>query len=95
MLHSRSANWNTLKLAAAAAAVAVLSGCAVAVPLQPVITAWQDSRDRDFTCKTYPKCTKPIVSNQRTSRSSQPVGGGNVVDDPPDFILNSPEGMLH
>jgi hypothetical protein len=46
MLHSRSANWNTLKLAAAAAAVTVLGGCAVAVPLRPLTTASQDSRDR-------------------------------------------------
>jgi hypothetical protein len=95
MLHSRSANWNTLKLAAAAAAVAVLAGCAVAVPLRPLTTASQDSRDRDFACTANSKCTKAIMSNRRTSRSSQPVAGGNIVDDPPDFILNGPDGMLN
>ena len=94
MLHSRSANWNTLKLAAAAAGISVLAGCAVAVPLRPLTTASQDGRDRNFACTANPKCSKAITSDQRTSRRSQPVGGGNVADDPPDFILNGEERVL-
>jgi hypothetical protein len=96
MLHSRheaSANWNTLKLAAAAAGISVLAGCAVAVPLRPLATTSQDGRDRDFACTTNSKCPNSITSHQRTSRRSQPVGGGSIADDPPDFILNSEEGM--
>jgi|RhiMetStandDraft_8_1073273.scaffolds.fasta_scaffold193616_1 hypothetical protein len=96
MLHSRheaSANWNTLKLVAAAAGISVLAGCAVAVPLRPLATTSQDGRDRDFACTTNSKCPNSIASHQRTSRRSQPVGGGSIADDPPDFILNSEEGM--
>jgi hypothetical protein len=51
MLHSvpgTSANRNITKLAAAAAAMTVLAGCAMAVPLRPSATSSQDSRDRDF-----------------------------------------------
>jgi hypothetical protein len=96
MLHSQheaSANWNTLKLVAAAAGISVLAGCAVAVPLRPLATTSQDGRDRDFACTTNSKCPNSIASHQRTSRRSQPVGGGSIADDPPDFILNSEEGM--
>jgi hypothetical protein len=96
MLHSRheaSANWNTLKLAAAAAGISMLAGCAVAVPLRPLATTSQDGRDRDFACTTNSKCPNSIASHRRTSRRSQPVGGGSIADDPPDFILNSEEGM--
>jgi hypothetical protein len=38
MLHSEPeqyANWKTMKFASAAAAMALLAGCAVAVPLRP------------------------------------------------------------
>jgi hypothetical protein len=97
MLYSRpqaSAHWNALKLAAAATAVAVLAGCAVAVPLRPLTTTSQDGRDRDFACRANSRCFNAITSLPRTSRRSQPVGGGNVVDDPPDFILNSEQGIL-
>jgi hypothetical protein len=96
MLHSRheaSANWNTLKLAAAAAGISVLAGCAIAVPLRPLATASQDGRDHDFACRANSKCPNAITSHQRTSRRSQPVGGGSIADDPPDFILNREEGM--
>ena len=50
MLHSRHEhpNWNTLKLAAAAAGISVLAGCAVAVPLRPLATASQDARRSRF-----------------------------------------------
>jgi hypothetical protein len=97
MLHSRheaSAKWNTLKLAAAAAGISVLAGCAVAVPLRPAATASQDGPARDPACTVNSNCPKAITNHQRTSRRSQPVGGGNIADDPPDFILNSEAGML-
>jgi hypothetical protein len=60
MLHpepGRSANRNTTKLAAAAAAMTLLSGCAMAMPLRPLATSSQDSRDRDFYCRADPKCS--------------------------------------
>jgi hypothetical protein len=91
MLHSRpelSAIWNNLKLAAAAAAMAVLAGCAVAVPLRPLPTALQGSGDRDFACTANSQCPK------RTSRRSELVSRGNIAEDPPDFILNDQAGML-
>jgi hypothetical protein len=97
MLHSRqrsSANWNTLKLATAAAAMAVLAGCAVAVRLPPLTTASRDNRNRDFACTANSKCSNAITSHQAPSRRSQPVGGGNIADDPPDFILNGEASML-
>jgi hypothetical protein len=97
MLHLQPeapAHWNTLKLAVGAALVSVLAGCAVAVPLRPLVTASQDRRDRDVDCTASSKCPNATTSHRRTSRPSQPVAGGSIADDPPDFILNSPEGML-
>jgi hypothetical protein len=98
MIHVRpdtSANWNTLKLAAGAALLVVLAGCAIAVPLRPLTVASQDRRDRDLGCAASSKCPDATTSHRPTSRLSQPVAGGNIAeDDPPDFILNSPEGML-
>ena len=97
MLHSPHevfANWNTLKFAAVAAGVFLLSGCAVAVPLRPVATASQDGRDRNFACMANSKCSSAITSHQRNSSRSQLVGGGHIADDPPDFILNGEAGML-
>jgi hypothetical protein len=97
MLHLRyeaSANWNTLKFAAAVVGMSVLSGCAVAVPLRPLATASQDSRDRDFACTASSKCPNAITSHQRSSRRSQPVGGSHIADDPPDFILKGEASML-
>lgn len=96
MLHLRyeaSANWNTLKFAAAVVGISVLSGCAVTVPLRPLATASQDGRDRNFACTANSKCPNAITS-QRNSHRSQPVGGGHIADDPPDFILNGEAGML-
>jgi hypothetical protein len=57
MLHSvpgTSANRNITKLAAAAAAMTVLAGCAMAVPLRPSATSSHDSRDSDFYCRADP-----------------------------------------
>jgi hypothetical protein len=98
MLYSEpetSANRNIWKFAAAAAAMAVLAGCAVAVQLPPLATSFQDSRDRDFACAHGSKCPNRITNHRVAYRRSQPVGGGKIDEDPPDFILNSrdPEGM--
>jgi|SRR5262245_19079832 len=87
-----SASWKTLKWAVVAAAIAVLAGCAVAVPLRPLIMASQDDRNRDLACTANSKCPTATTSHRRTSRRSQPVGDGNIADDPPDFILNSEAG---
>jgi hypothetical protein len=92
MLHSEreaSVNRNTMKFAAAAAAMAVLAGCAVSVPLRPLATSFQNSRDGDFTCTADPKCPNGTTDHRVAYRRSQPVGGGKIDDDPPDFILNS------
>lgn len=90
-----SANWNTLKLAVGAALLAILAGCAIAVPLRPLTIASQDRRDRDLGCAASSKCPSANTSHRPTSRPSQAVAGGNIgEDDPPDFILNSPDGML-
>jgi hypothetical protein len=97
MLHSQSdssVTWNTLKFAAAATAMAVLAGCAIAIPLRPLTTASQHSRDHDVACTANSNCPNAIKSHRRISRHSQPVGTGNIADDPPDFILNSEEGVL-
>ena len=96
MVHSRqgsSANWNTLKLATAAGAMVMLAGCAVA-RLSPLTTASRDNRNREFACTANSKCSNAITSHQSPSRRLQPAGGDNIADDPPDFILNGPEGML-
>jgi len=99
MVHSRqgsSANWNTLKLATAAAAMVMLAGCAVA-RLSPLTTASRDNRNREFACTANSKCSTAITSHQgpfRRLQPVQPVGGDNIADDPPDFILNGPEGTL-
>ena len=87
------ANWNILKLIVGAALLAALSGCAIAVPLRPLTMASQDRGD--FGCVAGRKCRNATTGHRHTSRPSQVVVGGNVAeDDPPDFILNSPEGML-
>ena len=98
MLHSQSGSsvtWNTLKFAAAATAMAVLAGCAITIPLRPLTTASQHSRDRDVACTANSNCPNAIKSHRRISHhSQQPLGAGNIADDPPDFILNSEEGVL-
>ena len=93
MLHSvpgTSANRNITKLAAAAAAMTVLAGCAMAVPLRPSATSSQDSRDRDFYCRADPKFSHRSAERRIASRRSQPVDGGQI-HDPPDFILKGGE----
>jgi hypothetical protein len=93
MLHSvpgTSANRNITKLAAAAAAMTVLAGCAMAVPLHPSATSFQDRRDKDFYCRADPKCSHRSAERRIAYRPSQPVEDGQI-HDPPDFILNGGE----
>jgi len=92
--HEATANWNTLKLAAAAGTISILAGCAIAMPLRPLATASQDGRHHDSACTASSKCPNANRSHQRTSRRSQPIGGGNIADDPPDFIVKGEDGML-
>jgi hypothetical protein len=89
MLHwesETSAHRNIMKFATAAAAMAVLAGCAVAVSLPPLATSPQTSRDRDFACRAGSKCPNGTRDHRVAYRRSQPVGGGKIDDDPPDFI---------
>ena len=79
-----SGNRNIMKFAAATAAMALLAGCAVAVPLPPLTTFSQDSRH--LACTGSSKCRN---GNQVAYRRSQPVGGSKIDDDPPNFILNN------
>jgi hypothetical protein len=88
-----SASSITLKLAILVAEAIMLAGCAVAVPLRPLTTASQDSRDR-VPCTANSKCANTIAAHRRPSRASQPVGGGSIAEEPPDFILNDPDPML-
>ena len=83
-----SARSNTLTLVVLAAGALVLAGCAVAVPLRSLS---QESRGR-VACTANSKCANAITVQRRPS---QPVGAGSIADDPPDFILNDPEVMLH
>jgi len=86
---------NTLTLAILAAGAIMLAGCAVTVPLRPLTTASQESpRGRDV-CTANSKCANAITAHRRPAGGSQPVGGGSIAYDPPDFILHDPEIMLH
>jgi hypothetical protein len=46
-----------MKLAAAVGAMAVLTGCAVTMPLPPLATPFQNSRDWHPVCRTGSKCS--------------------------------------
>jgi hypothetical protein len=92
MLHSEtgtSANRNTTKLAAMAAAMTLLSGCAIAVPLRPLASS-RDSRDKDFYCRIDPKCSHKSAEGRIAFQRPQPVDGGQI-HAPPDFIVNGGE----
>jgi hypothetical protein len=77
-------NRNIMKFAAATAAMALLAGCAVAVPLPPLTTFSQDSRH--LACTGSSKCRN---GNQVAYRRSPAVGVGQIDEDPPNFILNN------
>jgi hypothetical protein len=88
MLHSRSkisAN-RSIKLAVAAAAMALLAGCAVTMPLRPLATFSQCGRALDFACRTGAKCSNGTTDHRVSYRRSQLIGGSKIDDDPPDFI---------
>jgi len=79
---------NIRKFVAAAAAMAALAGCAIAVPLPPLATSFQESRGGHFACKAGSKCPNETPNHRVAYRRSQPAGHGKIDDDPPDFILN-------
>ena len=80
-----SAN-RSIKLAIAAAAMAVLAGCAVTMPLRPLTASSQNGRAPDFACRTGSKCSNGTTDHRVSYRRSRLVGGGKIDDDPPDFI---------
>src|SRR5262245_34807627 len=91
MLHLESkeyANWKTMSFTAAATAMAVLAGCAIAVPLRPLSTSSQNSGHGDTACTVKPRCANGSTDNRVAYRPSRPITG-KLDDDPPDFILNS------
>jgi hypothetical protein len=79
-----------MKYVAVAAAMAMLTGCVVAVPLRPLGTSFH-TRDRDFACRAGSKCPNGPADHRVAYRRSQPVGGGKLDDDPPDFIGDQSE----
>jgi hypothetical protein len=79
---------NIMKFAAAATAVAVLTGCAVSMPLRPLATSSQISPEGRFGCKAGSKCPNQTMNHRVAFRHSQPARAAKIDDDPPDFILN-------
>ena len=75
-----------IKLAVAAAAMVVLAGCAVTMPLRPLTTSSQNGRASDFACRTGAKCSDRATDHRVSYHRPQLVGGGKIDDDPPDFI---------
>jgi len=91
MLHleiEEYASWRTMKCAAALAAMAVLAGCAVAVPLRPLLTSSQSSLDGDVACTANPKCPNGRNHGRIAYHRLQPVSG-KFDDGPPDFIAKN------
>src|SRR6516225_9002636 len=76
---------STLKFAAAAAAMIILAGCAVTMPLPPLATS---SRESHFACRAGSKCPKETKNPRVATRGSKPIDDGRIDDDPPDFIVN-------
>jgi hypothetical protein len=79
-----SADWKTVKIAVVLTAAGMLASCAMAVPLPPLATTFQDSGADHVACKGGSSC--PQGSSRQIDRRSQPVSQGK---DPPDFIRNS------
>ena len=82
-----SADWKTVKIAVVLAAAAMLASCAIAVPLAPVATTFQDSGASHLACKAGSDC--PQGSSRRADRRSQTVSRAKMAEDPPDFIRNA------
>jgi hypothetical protein len=88
MLHSEAevyANWKIMKFAGAAAAMALLAGCAVAMPLRSLATYSQSASNGDFACAANPRCPNGSTDHRVTYRYSQPVSGKFDVDPPISF----------
>jgi len=79
---------NITKFAAAAAVVAMLTGCAVSMPLRPLAASSQENAEGQFGCKAESKCPHETMNHRIAYGRSQPVRAPKVDDDPPDFILN-------
>jgi hypothetical protein len=84
-----SANWMIMKFVGVSAAMSVLASCAVAMPLRPLATSPHGRGEGDLTCTADSRCSKSNSDRQAAYRRLQPVVGGKIDDDPPDFILNS------
>jgi hypothetical protein len=80
-----------MKFATAAAAMALLSGCAVAVPLRPLATSSQYGRDGHLACSADRKCSNASTEHRLAYRSTHSLQDSKVTsqEDPPSFILNS------
>ena len=83
---------NIMKFAAATAAVAALTGCAVSMPLR-TLTSSQNSPESQFGCKPASKCPHETMNHRVSHHRSQPVRAAKIDDDPPDFILNGGDGV--
>ena len=84
-----SAIWIIMKFVGVSAAMSVLASCAVAVPLRPLATSLHGRGEGDLTCTADSRCPNGTRDRQAAYRRLQPVVGGKIDDDPPDFILNS------
>jgi hypothetical protein len=81
------ANLCIMKLAAVSAALAMLGGCAIVVPLRPLAMSSQAGHN-NASCTVDPKCPNASTDRRIAHRQSPPVRG-KIEDDPPDFIVNS------
>ena len=72
-----STNWNSIKFATAAVAVAVLAGCAAAVP-PPAATSTKAPRDVEAACTVDRKCPNGAAEHPVASPRSHSVTGGKV-----------------
>jgi acid stress chaperone HdeB len=80
MLHSEagtSANRNSIKFVTAAIAVAVLAGCAVAVP-PPAATSTKAPRDLELACGADRKCPNGAAEHPVASARSHSATGGKI-----------------
>lgn len=72
-----STNWNSIKFSAAAVALAVLAGCAVAVPLT-IGTPAKAPSDLEVACASDRKCRDGTAEYRVTSSRSHSATGGKV-----------------
>jgi hypothetical protein len=92
-----AANWNAIKFVAIGVTVALLAGCAVAVPLRPLATSSQNSRDGHLSCSADRKCSNVSTDHLVTIRSKI-LRDTKVIsqNDPPHFIVDSGDhGAAH